>query len=265
MDYITAFWLALVQGITEFLPISSQAHLVLAGQWLSEVYQGLDFDVILHAGSLVAVIFYFRREIFTMTRDWMGSVSGGEKTKDSKLAWWVIIGTIPAGVLGLIFKDAAEILLRSEVIMGVALIVFGLLLGLADWKGRGERDEYSLTLKDVLIIGFAQAIALIPGTSRSGITMTAALFLGMSREAAARFSFLLSIPIIAAASLLSAVTLLRNGTEMPWDILLLGFVVSALSTYACIHYFLAFIKRIGMQPFVIYRLVLGGLLLWFFL
>ncbi|TRW48661.1 undecaprenyl-diphosphate phosphatase [Aliidiomarina halalkaliphila] len=265
MDYITAFWLALVQGITEFLPISSQAHLVLAGQWLGEVYQGLDFDVILHAGSLVAVIFYFRKEIFTMTRDWMGSVSGGEKTKDSKLAWWVIIGTIPAGVLGLIFKDAAEGLLRSEVIMGVALIAFGLLLGLADWKGRGERDEYSLTLKDVLVIGFAQAIALIPGTSRSGITMTAALFLGMSREAAARFSFLLSIPIIAAASLLSAVTLFRNGTEMPWDILLLGFVVSALSTYACIHYFLAFIKRIGMQPFVIYRLVLGGLLLWFFL
>lgn len=265
MDYITAFWLAIVQGLTEFLPISSQAHLVLAGQWLGEVYQGLDFDVILHAGSLVAVITYFRKEIFTMTRDWMGAVSGGEKTKDSKLAWWVIIGTIPAGVLGLIFKDAAEGLLRSEVIMGVALIVFGLLLGLADWKGRGDRDEYSLTLKDVLIIGFAQAIALIPGTSRSGITMTAALFLGMSREAAARFSFLLSIPIIAAASLLSAVTLLRNGTEMPWDILLLGFVVSAVSTYACIHYFLAFIKRIGMQPFVIYRLALGGLLLWFFL
>lgn len=265
MDYITAFWLALVQGITEFLPISSQAHLVLAGQWLSDVYQGIDFDVILHAGSLVAVITYFRREIFTMTRDWMGAVSGGEKTKDSKLAWWVIIGTIPAGVLGLIFKDVAEGMLRSEVIMGVALIVFGLLLGLADWKGRGERDEYSLTLKDVLIIGFAQAVALIPGTSRSGITMTAALFLGMSREAAARFSFLLSIPIIAAASLLSAITLFRNGTETPWDILLLGFVVAAVSTYACIHYFLAFIRRIGMQPFVIYRLVLGGLLLWFFL
>lgn len=261
MDYITATLLALVQGLTEFLPISSQAHLVLAGQWLSDVYQGLDFDVILHAGSLVAVVVYFRKEIFTMTRDWVGSVSGGEKTKDSKLAWWVIIGTIPAGILGLIFKDAAEDMLRSEVVMGVALIVFGLLLGLADWKGRGSRDEYSLGLKDVLIIGFAQAIALIPGTSRSGITMTAALFLGMSREAAARFSFLLSIPIIAAAGLLSAVSLMRNGIDMPWDILLLGFVVSAISTYACIHYFLAFIKRIGMQPFVVYRVILGLILL----
>lgn len=265
MDYITAFWLALVQGITEFLPISSQAHLVLAGQWLGDIYQGLEFDVILHAGSLVAVIFYFRKEIFTMSRDWFGALAGGEKTKDSKLAWWVIIGTIPAGVLGLIFKDAAEGVLRGEVIMGIALIVFGLLLGLADWKGRGTRDEYSLALKDVLIIGFAQALALIPGTSRSGITMTAALFLGMSRESAARFSFLLSIPIIAAAGLLLTLDLVRNGTSMGWDVLLIGFVVAVISTYACIHYFLAFIKRIGMQPFVVYRVVLGAVLLWYFL
>lgn len=265
MDYITAILLALVQGVTEFLPISSQAHLVLAGQWISGIYQGLDFDVILHAGSLVAVITYFRKEIFRMTRDWTQSLTGGEKTKDSKLAWWVIIGTIPAGVLGLVFKDLAEGMARSEVVMGTALIFFGLALGLADWKGRGERDEYSLGLKDVLIIGFAQALALIPGTSRSGITMTAALFLGMSRDAAARFSFLLSIPIIAAASLLSAVTLFRDGLEMGWDVLLIGFVVATVSTYACIHYFLAFIRKIGMQPFVIYRLILGGLLLWFFL
>ncbi|RUO19107.1 undecaprenyl-diphosphate phosphatase [Aliidiomarina haloalkalitolerans] len=265
MDYFTAFWLALVQGITEFLPISSQAHLVLAGQWLGDVYQGLAFDVVLHAGSLVAVIAYFRHEIFTMLRDWFGTWLGKGATKDSKLGWWVIIGTIPAGVLGILFKDLAEGVLRGEVIMGLALIVFGLLLGLADWKGRGDRDEYSLGLRDVLIIGFAQALALIPGTSRSGITMTAALFLGLSRDAAARFSFLLSIPIIAAASLLLTFDLVREGTDIPWDTLLVGFVVAAVSTYACIHYFLAFIRRIGMQPFVIYRLILGGLLLWFFL
>lgn len=265
MDYITAFWLALVQGITEFLPVSSQAHLVLAGQWLGDIYQGLEFDVILHAGSLVAVVAYFRKEVFSMGRDWCGALVGGEKTKDSKLAWWVIIGTIPAGILGLLLKDAAEVILRSEVVMGFALIVFGLLLGLADWKGRGSRDEYSLGLKDVLIIGFAQALALIPGTSRSGITMTAALFLGLNRESAARFSFLLSIPIIAAAGLLLTLDLVQNGTSMGWDVLLVGFVVAVISTYACIHYFLAFIKRIGMQPFVIYRIALGGLLLWYFL
>ncbi|HLV48842.1 MAG TPA: undecaprenyl-diphosphate phosphatase [Aliidiomarina sp.] len=261
MDYITAILLALVQGITEFLPVSSQAHLVLAGEWFGEVYQGLDFDVMLHAGSLVAVVYYFRKEIFTMLRDWTGSLAGKGTTKDSKLGWWVIIGTIPAGVLGIVFKDLAENEFRSLWIMGGSLIVFGLLLGLADFKGRGNRDEYSLSLKDVLIIGFAQALALVPGTSRSGITMTAALFLGMTREAAARFSFLLSVPIITAASLLYTVEVLKHGTTAGWGELTVGFVVSALSTYACIHYFLAFIKRIGMQPFVLYRVLLGLLIL----
>ncbi|MCO4321198.1 undecaprenyl-diphosphate phosphatase [Aliidiomarina quisquiliarum] len=261
MDYITAIILALVQGFTEFLPVSSQAHLVLAGEWFGEVYQGLDFDVILHAGSLVAVVYYFRKEIFTMLRDWAGSLAGKGTTKDSKLGWWVIIGTLPAGILGIVFKDLAENEFRSLWIMGGSLIVFGLLLGLADFKGRGNRDEYSLSLKDVLIIGFAQALALVPGTSRSGITMTAALFLGMSREAAARFSFLLSVPIIAAASLLYTIEVLRNGTTAGWGELAVGFVVSALSTYACIHYFLAFIKRVGMQPFVLYRVILGLLIL----
>ncbi|WP_113906628.1 undecaprenyl-diphosphate phosphatase [Aliidiomarina celeris] len=261
MDYITAIVLALVQGITEFLPVSSQAHLVLAGAWLGDIYQGLDFDVILHAGSLVAVVFYFRQEIFAMLRDWTGSLAGKGHTKDSKLGWWIIIGTIPAGALGILFKDLAENEWRSVAVMAAALIVFGILLGIADWKGRGTRDEYSLTLKDVLIIGFAQALALIPGTSRSGITMTAALFLGMSREAAARFSFLLSIPVIAAAGLLYTLELVQKGTTTSWGTLLVGFVVAVVSTYACIHYFLAFIRRIGMQPFVIYRIILGLLLL----
>ncbi|RUO44419.1 undecaprenyl-diphosphatase [Aliidiomarina taiwanensis] len=261
MDYITAIILALVQGLTEFLPVSSQAHLVLAGEWFGEVYQGLDVDVILHAGSLVAVIYYFRNEIAAMLRDWFGSLAGQGATKDSKLGWWVIIGTVPAGVLGIILKDLAENEFRGLWVMGTSLIVFGILLGLADWKGRGQRDEYSLTLKDVLIIGFAQAVALVPGTSRSGITMTAALFLGMSREAAARFSFLLSIPIIAAASLLYTVELVKTGTTSGWGQLAVGFLVSAVSTYACIHYFLALIKRIGMQPFVLYRVLLGALIL----
>lgn len=261
MDYVTAIILALVQGLTEFLPVSSQAHLVLAGEWFGDVYQGLDFDVILHAGSLVAVIFYFRHEIFTMLRDWTGSLMGKGTTKDSKLGWWVIIGTIPAGVLGIFLKDLAENGFRSLWIMGGSLIAFGLLLGFADFKGRGNRDEYSLNLKDVLVIGFAQALAIIPGTSRSGITMTAALFLGMSREAAARFSFLLSVPIIAAASLLYSVEVIKNGTTAGWGQLSVGFVVSAISTYVCIHYFLALIKRIGMQPFVLYRVILGLLIL----
>ena len=265
MSWIEAALLALIQGLTEFLPVSSQAHLALYSLFTGGLYQGLDFDIILHAGSLVAVVFYFRRELFGMACDWFGAVAGGEKTRDSRLAWWIIIGTIPAGVLGLLFKDLAEGAFRSPAIMAGALIFFGLLLGWADWARRGERDEYSLTLKDVLVIGFAQAMALIPGTSRSGITMTAALFLGMSREAAARFSFLLSVPIIAAAGLLGSRDLLENGIEADWSVLLIGFVVAALSTYACIHYFLAFIRRIGMQPFVAYRIILGLVILGFWI
>jgi undecaprenyl-diphosphatase len=265
MSLIEAALLALIQGLTEFLPVSSQAHLVLYSLFTGGVYQGLDFDIILHAGSLVAVIFYFRRELWGMGHDWVGALAGGQKTAGSKLAWWIIIGTIPAGILGLLFKDLAEEALRSPLIMASALIGFGLLLGWADWARRGERDEHSLTLKDVLVIGFAQALALIPGTSRSGITMTAALFLGLSREAAARFSFLLSVPIIAAAGLLGVRDLLRNGVEAEWQALLVGFIVATVSTYACIHYFLAFIRRIGMQPFVAYRVILGLVILGFWL
>ena len=265
MDWLQASLLALIQGITEFLPVSSQAHLVIYSLFTGEEYQGLDFDIMLHAGSLVAVVVYFRREIISMTRDWAGQLAGRGETADSRLAWWVIIGTIPAGVLGLLFKDHAEVMLRSPLIMALALIGFGLLLGWADWRYRGERDEHALTLRDVLIIGFAQALALIPGTSRSGITMTAALFLGLNRAAAARFSFLLSIPIIAAAGLLGARDLLGNEVETDWGVMGIGFVVAAISTYACIHYFLAFIRRIGMQPFVIYRIILGLVILAFYL
>ena len=265
MDSLQAFWLALIQGLTEFLPVSSQAHLVLYALFTGGDYQGIDFDIMLHAGSLVAVLFYFRADLVRMLADTVAALFGGPPTHEARLAGWIVVGTLPAGVLGLVFKDQAETVLRSPLIMALALIGFGLLLGWADWRHRGQRDEYALTLKDVLIIGFAQALALIPGTSRSGITMTAALFLGLDREAAARFSFLLSIPIITAAGLLGALDLAESGIEGDWTVLLIGFVVAALSTYACIHYFLAFIKRIGMQPFVVYRILLGLVLLAFWL
>jgi undecaprenyl-diphosphatase len=264
MEWIQPLILALIQGITEFLPVSSQAHLVLYSLFTGTAYQGIDFDIIMHAGSLVAVVAYFRREIFSMVRDWTGALFGKGRTDDSRLAWWIIIGTLPAGILGLLLKDYAEEMLRSPLIMGAALIGFGLLLGWADWKRTGVRDENSLTLRDVLVIGFAQALALIPGTSRSGITITAALMLGLNREAASRFSFLLSIPIIAAASLMGVRDLTSSGIQADIPVLLMSFAAAVLSTYACIHYFLAFIRRIGMQPFVVYRLILGAVLIGFF-
>ncbi len=257
MDALQAALLALIQGLTEFLPVSSQAHLVLYSMLTQQVYQGLDFDIILHFGSLLAVVVYFRSELTAMARDWLASVTGNGSSADAKLAWLIIIGTIPAGVLGLLFKDLAEVALRSPLVMASSLIVFGLALGWADWRYRGTRDEYSLGVRDAVIIGLAQALALIPGTSRSGITITAGLFLGMSREATTRFSFLLSVPIITAAALLGLADITKDGIQTGITPLLVGFAVAVTSTYACIHFFLAFIKRLGMQPFVIYRVILG--------
>jgi len=263
MDWLQTVIIALIQGLTEFLPVSSQAHLVLYSRMTGGDYQGLDFDIVLHAGSLLAVLWYFRREVLAMSAAWVASIAGRGGSGDSRLAWWIVLATVPAVIFGFLLKDLAEQELRATWIMAVALIGFGLLLGWADWRYRGERDEYRLGLRDVLIIGLAQVLALIPGTSRSGITMTAALFVGLSREAAARFSFLLSIPVIAGAAVLGLSDLAAGGMGTPWDLLALGFVVSAVSTYVCIHYFLAFIRQVGMQPFVVYRVVLGVALLWF--
>ncbi|MEX0899563.1 MAG: undecaprenyl-diphosphate phosphatase [Gammaproteobacteria bacterium] len=264
MTWFQAVVLALIQGITEFLPVSSSAHLILVPVATGWTDQGLDFDVVVHAGTLVAIVAYFRVELAAMARDWLRSIAGGGETRDSRLAWWVVIGTLPAGVAGLFLKDDIAGFLRSPLLLAIGLIAFGILLGIADWRCRGTRDEYSLTLRDVVVIGLAQALALFPGTSRSGITMTAALFLGLSRDAAARFSFLLAVPIIAAATLFVAIDLIGSEVETAWGMLALGFVLAAVSAYAVVHYFLAFIRRMGMQPFVAYRIGLGAILLFVF-
>ncbi|GHE21210.1 undecaprenyl-diphosphate phosphatase [Halomonas urumqiensis] len=264
MDWLQVAVLAIVQGLTEFLPVSSSAHLILLPVLSDAQDQGLAFDVALHVGSLAAVVIYFRQELWRMTRSFSASLAGGGVDQDARLAWWVILATIPVCVVGLAFKDFIEAGMRSPLIIAFGLIVFGVLLGYADWKHRGTRSEYQLSLRDVLVIGAAQALALIPGTSRSGITITAALMLGMNREAAARFSFLLSIPVIVLAGGLESVGLVREAREVDWLALLVGTALSGVSAYLCIHYFLAFIRRIGMQPFVVYRLLLGAWLLWLY-
>lgn len=261
MDWLHAVILALVQGLTEFLPVSSSAHLILVPVLTDWQDQGLAFDVALHMGSLAAVVIYFRQDLLAMWQAWWASVTRRELSADGKLAWAVILGTIPVGLAGLMFKDLIETVARSPVIMAWSLIGFGLLLAWADWRRRGERNEHQMTWKDVAWIALAQALALIPGTSRSGITMTAGLLVGLSREASARFSFLLSIPVIVLAGGLEAKDLIQDRVQVDWAMMALGTLVSGLSAYACIHYFLAFIKRIGMQPFVIYRVVLGVILL----
>ncbi len=266
MDWLQVILLSVVQGLTEFLPISSSAHLILVPVLTDWDDQGLAFDVALHIGSLSAVVLYFRHELSRMTASWVGSLRGGGMDEDARLGWWVLLATLPVCLIGFAFRDIIEVGMRSPVIIGLSLIGFGLVLGYADWRRRVDgRSEYQLGLRDVLLIGAAQALALIPGTSRSGITITAALLLGMSREGAARFSFLLSIPVIALAGGLEIVGLVREAQAVDWPAVTVGAILSGISAYLCIHYFLAFIRRVGMQPFVAYRLLLGGWLLWLFL
>jgi len=265
METAHIIWLALVQGLTEFLPVSSSAHLILVPKLLNWPDQGLAFDVAVHLGTLIAVVSYFRKDIVTLFLAWIGSISGKGMTPEAKLAWGVILGTIPAGLVGLLFKDYVELYLRSPLVIAASTIIFGLLLWYADKRSKLERSELTLGWQDFLVIGGAQALAMIPGTSRSGITITAALLLGLTREAAARYSFLLSIPIIVLTGLGVTSDLLSSDAPVDWAALSLGTVLAAISAFVCIHFFLAWINRIGMMPFVIYRLLLGVFLLYVFL
>ena len=261
MEWFQVLVLAVLQGFTEFLPISSSGHLVLPKELLGWSDQGLAFDVAVHVGSLAAVLLYFRRDVVQLLIAWLQSLAQRKSTDDSKLAWCVILATIPAGLCGLLFDDWIEANLRGMGVIAATTIVFGLLLGWADQTGSRALSIVDITWKLALLIGLAQALALVPGTSRSGITITAALMLGLNRDASARFSFLLSIPLILAAGGLKTLELIEVGTVVPLAQIVAGAVVSGLTAYACIHGFLALLDRIGMMPFVIYRLLLGGFLI----
>ncbi len=265
MEIAQIIWLALVQGFTEFLPISSSAHLILVPSLLGWEDQGITFDVAVHLGTLIAVVSYFRKDIVKLFLAWLDSITGKGFSAEAKLAWGVVVGTIPAGLVGLLFKDYIEIYLRSPLVIAATTIIFGLLLWYADRRAKLIRDELTLSWKDFTFIGAAQALALIPGTSRSGITITAGLLLGLTRTAAARYSFLLSIPIIVLSGLAVTGDMLASDVAIDTFALLLGTLVAAISAFVCIHFFLSWINKMGMLPFVIYRLLLGLVLLWVFL
>ncbi len=265
MDYIQAIWLALLQGLTEFLPISSSAHLILMPVLLKWPDQGLAFDVAVHIGTLLAVVLYYRKELLTMTSDWLGTVRGDPATVESRLAWFVIIGTIPAGLVGISMSEKVETVLRSPMVIAATTIIFGLLLWIVQYFAKEERNKEKINWKDALMVGIFQALSLIPGTSRSGITITAGLLLGLNRETSARFSFLLSVPLIALAGTVKAVDLIQSQESVMWSAMAIGVVVSAIVAYLTIGWFLRLLDRIGLMPFVVYRLLLGGVLLWIFL
>lgn len=263
MDVFQLAALAIIQGLTEFLPISSSAHLILPSQLLGWPDQGLAFDVAVHIGSLGAVLFAFRHEVWRILQAWFTQFGSRGPTPESRLGWAIIVGTIPAVIIGLLIESWVESAGRSVLVIATTTIVFGVLLGIADKRGSRVQPIEKMTLKTALLIGLAQAIALIPGTSRSGITMTAALMLGFTRQAAARFSFLLSIPLILAAGSLKSVELMQAGTATQWNEILLGVAFSFVAAWLCIKLFLAALDKIGMMPFVIYRLLLGvALLIW---
>lgn len=255
------FILAIVQGLTEFLPVSSSAHLILVPKLMHWSDQGLAFDVAIHVGTLCAVLAYFRTEILLMTKDWFGSLRGKPATANSRLAWAIGFGTIPVGLAGLLLNHVIAEHMRDTMIIAVTTLLFGVLLGIASVMAKQQRDEHELTWKDVLLIGGAQALALIPGVSRSGITLTAGLFAGLTRQAAARYSFLLSIPVIILAGGLEMHKLTTSGQIVDYNALAFGFIVAAISGYACISLFLKLLDRFGVMPFVIYRVLLGMCLL----
>ena len=258
-----ALCLALVQGLTEFLPISSSAHLILPALLLGWPDQGVAFDVAVHLGTLIAVVAYFRADLWALALGVHRGVRSGRINTEVREVLFLALATLPAVISGFLLRDQMETL-RTLPVVAMTTILFGLLLGIADKSVRGNPLSSVRNVWTALLIGCAQAFAPIPGTSRSGITITAGLFLGLSRHAAARFSFLMSIPIILGASLLQFVALVDAAEPVAWGGMGLATVAAGLSAYACIALFLTVIERIGMMPFVIYRLLLGGVLvvLW---
>src|SRR5690606_9407094 len=252
--------LAIVQGITEFLPISSSAHLILVPKLTSWPDQGLAFDLAVHVGTLAAVVLYFRTELGRMSRDFAASLLARRIVGESRLAWAVLWGTVPVGLAGLVFNETVETKLRAPLLIAATTIAFGIVLWIADAR-RGSRSEHELSWRDVLVIGCAQAIALVPGTSRSGVTISAAMLLGLSREGAARFSFLLAVPVTALAAGLKAFQLIGLEAPVEWAPFATGALLSGITALLCIHFFLKALTSLGMIPYVLYRLALGAVLL----
>lgn len=261
LDYLAAIVLALVQGLTEFLPISSSAHLILVPQLLGWSDQGLAFDVAVHLGTLIAVIWIFQREIKAIVIASLNAVCGREHDRtEAQLGSAILVATLPVIVAGLMFEHVIASQLRSPMVIAVTTAVFGVLLWVADRRRNSVDDEHEITLWMALLIGLAQMLALVPGTSRSGVTIMAGLGLGLSRKTAARFSFLLSIPAIGGASVLETQQLIQSDAPVNWSVMLVGLLVAGVSAYVCIKLFLQTIERIGMLPFMLYRLLLAAVL-----
>ncbi|MDE0310555.1 MAG: undecaprenyl-diphosphate phosphatase [Acidiferrobacterales bacterium] len=257
-EFLSSSFLAFIQGATEFLPISSSAHLVIVPHIFGWRDQGLAFDIAVHAGTLAASLTYFRDDIRKILVAWLKSLSGRDDSAEAKMGWLIVIASIPVALAGALFHELVENELRSPVVIASATVLFALLLWYADRFRRGGRSLNSLSWKDAVLIGLGQAVALIPGTSRSGMTITVGLLLGLSRKESAKFAFLLAIPAIAMAGGWQFLTLVTSDSVTDWPVFAYSAVISAVVAYLCIRCFLQFIERVGMMPFVLYRLALGA-------
>ncbi len=274
MEIFAAAILGIIQGLTEFLPVSSSAHLILVPWFLGWKPEGLAFDVSLHVGTAIAVLAFFWNDWIQLARETMVGLREREPFGNHQrvLAWLLVVGTLPALVVGLALEKTVEAQLRSPLITVFTLAILGALLFWAERKGSQDRPIGVFTWADSIWIGFSQALALIPGVSRSGITMTAALFRNSTRTDAARFSFLLSTPVIVGAGILEGWRLLRavhhpieGMTPIHWPVLIVGVLCAAATGFLCIKFFLRYLETKSFGPFVIYRFVLAAVVLAYYL
>lgn len=263
MTFVQAAVLGIVQGFTEFLPVSSSGHLILFPRLFGWADQGIGFDVIVHLGTLVAVVIFFRKKLWELCKAFFSRST--LLRPERRIAWLIVLSIIPAGVVGVLLETND----RSVLVVGISMIVWGIVLGIADWYNKRKIKELKpltdllhLKVWQVITIACAQAVALIPGTSRSGITMTAGLFSGLDKKTAAEFSFLMSVPIIALAGLNKVIDVVQNGAGgVESSMLFVGFVASAVSGFIAIAGLMKIIQKWSFLPFVVYRVVLGVLIL----
>jgi len=266
VNYFFAILAGIIQGLTEFLPVSSSGHLVLFHDLLNfNLPDNLAFDVVLHLGTLLALILFFFSDLVKYLFAWLKSFTNWDlrQNENQRLAWYLFLATLPAAIVGYFLEDQINLIFRTPFLVSIMLIIFGIIIYFADHYFKKERTISELSLKSSLLIGVFQAIALIPGVSRSGITIIAGLSQKLKREQAARFSFLLSVPIVFGAGAKKILDLFSSKDIMTSDYLLMfvGFLSSAITGYFCIKYFLKFLQSHSLNIFVYYRVVIGLIIL----
>jgi undecaprenyl-diphosphatase len=263
MDYLQAIFLGVLQGLTEFLPISSSAHLRIFPELFGWGDPGAAFTAVIQIGTELAVLVYFRKDIWRIALAWLRSLVRPEYRGhfDARMGWFIIIGSLPIVVLGILLKDTIETEFRSLWLVGTMLIVMGLVLGVADRVSANDKIIRDLGLRDAILMGLAQALALIPGVSRSGATLSMGRFLGYEREAATRYAFLLAIPAVIGAGLFELKDIPNEDNLYGWGPTIVATVVSFVVGYAAIAWLLRYVVAHSYLPFVIYRVALGSFVL----